>query len=101
MELIQKIKEAEVQAQRILEDARVKATSIAEDTAGQRQQLWEQAQQHRRQVLEEAVATARAEGLAEAETLMQQAQTKNDDLRRAVIPKMPQAVAKVMEFVKG
>ena len=101
MELIKKIKQTETQAQQIVEQARADAAGRAEKMREDQHAALGQAEQERKKAVEAAVATAQSQGLGEAEQLKAQAEQDRRQLRDKANAKMPAAVAKVMDYLKG
>ena len=101
MELVKKIRQAEEQAQGIIERTKAAAAEKAEEGRKNRRRLLTEAEQQRKKAIEDAVAKARSQGLAEAEKLKAQAGTKQQQLREKAAGKMTPAVKKVMEYLKG
>jgi vacuolar-type H+-ATPase subunit H len=100
MELIKKIKQAETQAQEIIEQAKAQAAAQAEEGRQRRLESLTQAEHDRRKSVEAAVAEAQSQGLVEIENLKAQAEKKRQQLRNKVGKKTTPAVAKVMEYLK-
>ena len=101
MELIQKIKKAEAQAQEIIEQARIEATEQAEKGRDKRRQTLTDAEQHRKRATEAAIAEAQARGSAEVNKLKAQAENKRHELRNKTGSRMAAAAAKVMDYLRG
>ena len=101
MELIKQIKEAETQAQKIIEQAKTDAANRAEEAQKGRIQTLEQARHERKKSIEVAVAAAQSQGLAEIEKLKAQAEKNRQQLRDKAQNKMAGAVTKVMDYLKG
>jgi vacuolar-type H+-ATPase subunit H len=101
MELIKKIKAAEVQAQQIIEQAKTAAAAQAEQGRKNRLQALEQAEQQRKKAIEDAVAAARTQALTEAENLKAQAEKDCRQLHDKANAKINKAAAKVMGYLKG
>ena len=101
MELIKKIKEAEAQAQQIIEQAKTQVAQQAEQNQQSRIEAMNQAQQQRRKTIDEAVTKAQSEGLGQAEQLKEQAGMDRQQLRENAGGKMAGATQKVMEYLKG
>lgn len=99
MELIKKIKQAEAQAQQIIDQAKAQTAQQAELAQQKRQQAQAEAQQQRKKAIESAVAAAESRSVGEIESLKAQAETKRRQLRDKAGSKMPAAVAKVMEYI--
>ena len=101
MELIKKIKQAEAQAQEIIEQAKAEAAGQTEEGRKNRRRLLAEAEQQRKKAIEAAVAAAQSQGLAEIEKLKTQAEKKQQQLRDRVAGKMAPAVTKVMDHLRG
>ena len=99
MELIKKIKQAETEAQEIIEKANADAAKQAEKGRANRLRILAEAEQERKEAIEAAVATAQSQGLAETEQLKAQAETRHQELRDKAADKMAGAVTKVMEYL--
>ena len=100
MELIKKIKQAEAQAQQIIEQARADAARYAEEARQGRRQALIQAEQERKKAIEAAVAKAETQGLAEVEVIKSEAEKQRQQLREGTAGKMDSAAAKVMNYLK-
>ncbi len=100
MELIKKIKQAEAQAQEIIEQAKADTSRQAEKGRENRLEALAKAEHGRKEATEAAVAVAQSEGLAEIENLKSQAERDRQELRDKVKAKMAGAVAKVMDYLK-
>lgn len=101
MELIKRIKQAEAEAQRIVEEAKVQAAKSAEEGRGSRDELQAVAERERKEALEAAIAAAESEGAAEIEKLKGQAEKEQQRLREKAEGKMAGAVEKLMEYLRG
>ena len=101
MELIKKIKQTEAQAQEIIEKAKADAAGRAEKMREDQRVALGRAEQERKKAVEAAVATAQSQGLEETEQLKTQAEKDRRKLRDKANTKMPAAVAKVMDYLKG
>ena len=101
MELIKKIKETEAQAQEIIEKAKADAATQAEKTREDHRQALEQAERERKKAIDAAVGEAQSQGLQEAEQLKARAENDRRQLRDKANAKMPPAVAKVMDYLRG
>lgn len=99
MELIKQIKQAEAQAQQIIEQAKVDAAKQAEVARKNQQQALAKAEQERKKTTESAVAAAQKEASAEVEKLKAKAEKDRRQLRDNVADKMAQAVGKVTDYV--
>ncbi|MFC1677479.1 hypothetical protein ACFL3G_10515 [Planctomycetota bacterium] len=101
MELIKRIKEAETQAQEIIEQAKTHAAQQVEQSHKDRLSKLEQAQQQRRLAIDTAVDNAQKQGFEQAEKLKAKAEKDREQLRKNVGSKMANATAKVMDYLKG
>jgi V/A-type H+-transporting ATPase subunit G/H len=101
MELIKKIKQAEAQAQEIIEQAKAEAAGQTEEGRKNRRRLLAEAEQERKKAIEAAVAASQSEGLAEIEKLKTQAGKKQQQLQDKAAGKMAPAVTKVMDYLRG
>jgi V/A-type H+-transporting ATPase subunit G/H len=102
MELIKQIKQAEAEAQRIIEEAKAQAADEAEKGRRNRQKILEKAQVERKKAIEAAIAAAQSEGLAEVEELNAAAEKKRKQLSEKANSKMGGAVARVTDYlIKG
>ena len=99
MELIKKIKEAEAQAQQIIEQAKAQSAGQAEQGRESRLQVLTEAEQERKKALEAAVAVAHSQAVAEIKDLKAQAEKKRQQLRERVANKIAGAVVKVMDYL--
>jgi len=101
MELIKKVKQAEQQAQQIIEDAKAESTKQAEQSQEHRCQLMEEAEQNRKKTISEAVNQAEVQAQQEAESLRAQAEKQRQELHNKVGSKIGGAAAKVMDYLQG
>jgi len=101
MELIKKIKQAETEAQHIVEKTRAEAAEKAEHGQQKRTEALAQAEHKRNKAIEEAVNTAQSQGLDEAKTLKTQAQNNRQQLRNKVDTKIAGAVTRLTNYLKG
>lgn len=101
MELIKKIKQAEKQAQEVVEHAKVQTAAESEKNRSLLAQALAKADQERKQAIQTAVTAAESQGLAEIEELKAKAETGRQQLREAVGGKMAAAVTKIMDHLKG
>jgi len=101
MELIKKIKQTEAQAQEIIEKAKADAAERAEKIRQDQRLALEQAERERKKAIEVAVGEAQSQGLKEAEQLKARAENDRRQLRDKANAKMPPAVAKVMDYLRG
>ena len=101
MELIKKIKQAEAQAQKIIEHAKVEAAERAEKGRENRQKALLEAEQQRKKATEAALADARSRGRAEVEKLKAQAEKQRQELHDKTRSKTAAATARVIDYLKG
>jgi len=101
MELIKKIKQAEAQAQEIIEQAKTKAAADAEEARKKRAAAQAEAEQARRKAIDAAVAEARSQGQGEAANLKVDAEARRDKLRQETQGKTGPAVDRVMNYLRG
>jgi len=99
MELLKKIKQAEAQAQEIIEQAKADALTQSQKKRDNRLKSLEKAEKERKKAIEAAVAAAHSDGLAEIENLKAQAEKDRHKLREKANDKMATAVAKVMDYL--
>jgi len=99
MDLIKKIRQAETQAQQIVEQAKAAAASQAQKNRARRLEALAEAEQERKKATEVAVAAAKSQSLAEIRELKAGAQQKRRQLRDKVASKMATAVARVMDYL--
>ena len=101
MELIKKIKQAETQAQEIIDQAKADAVNQAEENLQNRQEAIAAAEQERKKAVESAVNEAKSQGLKEVAALKTDAQEKRRQLKDQTKPKVAGAVEKVVAYLKG
>jgi vacuolar-type H+-ATPase subunit H len=101
MELIKQIKEAETQAQKIIEQAGADAAKNAQNQREKHQQTLADAEQQRKKTIEDAVTKAQSQGLAGIENLKAQAEKQRQQLRDKVADKIADAVTTVTDYLKG
>jgi len=101
MELIKKIKQAETQAQEIVEQAKAEAARLAEKGRERRLAVLAQAEQERKKAIEAAVSKAESEGLAEIKSLKAQADKGRQVLREKAAGKMSAATGKIIDYLRG
>lgn len=101
MELIKQIKQAETQAQEIIEQAGVEAARQTEKGRENRLAVLTEAEQERKKAIEAAVAGSRSESLAEIELLKAEAEKKRQQLRNKAAGKMDKAAAKIIDCLRG
>lgn len=101
MELIKKIKEAEASGREIVEQAKSEAADMHEEGKTKRREAQEQAQQERKNAIEAAIAAAQSKGSEEVEQLKAQSEQNRLQLRNEASGKMPAAVTKVMDYIRG
>ena len=100
MELIRKIKEAEKQAQEIIEQSKANVLKKAESDKKVYQQLMDEAGAARRQTIADAEESAKQQGLAEVEKLRSQAAASQQELRNIAEGKTASAADKVVSSLK-
>lgn len=101
MELIKKIKEAEAEAQDVIDRAKSDAVRMAEEGRKGRLAALSEAEQQRKKAIASAVAAAKSEGLAESQKIKEQARKGHQQLRQKAEGKITAAVARVMDYLKG
>ena len=101
MELIKKIKEAEANAQQIVEHAKSEAGGLHEEGRVKHREALEQAQQERQVAIEAAIAAAQSEGSEEIAHLKAQSEKNRLQLRHEAAGKIPAAMSKVTDYIKG
>ncbi len=100
MELIKKIKQAESEAQQIVEQAKKDAAESAHKAKQAEQEALEQAQRDRKKAIDSAVEEGQKQGQAEAAGLKVEGQNKREQLRDKATAQMNAAVASVMEYLR-
>jgi len=100
MELIKKIKQAEVEAQEMIEKAKVDAAALVDQGRQKRRRRQEEAEAHRRKAIDAAVEKAGAQAGDEVKGLNAQAEQQRQQLRQGVQDKIPAAVAKVVDYLR-
>lgn len=101
MELIKKIKQAESQAQEIIDQAKAEAAKQVEQGRENRRKSLEEAERQRNKAIEASVNQAREEGQKEAEVLKLEAENHRRQLRDQTGDKTAAAVDKVVGYLKG
>ena len=101
MELIKKIKQAETQAQEIIENAKTQAAGQAEKDRENRQKALLEVEQQRNKATEAAIAAAQSQGRAEVENLKEQAENRRRQLHDKAGSRMATAAARVMDYLRG
>jgi len=101
MELIKKIKQAETEAQEMIDQARVRAGEEAEKGRKKRLQAQADAEQERKKAVEASVGAAEAQGRIEVEDLKAQAESARQQLREHVAGKTAEAAAKVVNYLRA
>jgi V/A-type H+-transporting ATPase subunit G/H len=100
MELIKKIKQAETEAQEIVEQAKADAVVLADKGRQTRRQRLEESELQRKKTIDAAVEKARAQAQVEVKTLKTRAEQERRQLRDHVKGKVPAAVAKVADYLR-
>jgi len=101
MELIKQIKQAEAQAQQIIEQAKAKAAEQAGQHGKKQRQIRLEAEQQRKKAVDAAVDGAWAQGKSEVAVLKAEAEKQKNQLRQETKPKVSAAIARVMDHLKG
>lgn len=101
MELVKKIKEAEKQAGEIIAQAESATDTMAEQMLQDKEKVMNVAKQERAKAIQKAVEQAESQARSEVENLKAQAQQHREQLRKETELKIPMAVKKVTDFVKG
>lgn len=101
MELITKIKQAEAEAQQMIEQAKADAVRGTEDIRHKRAAMLAEAEQARRKAIDAAVERAQEQGRAEAATLKAESDKQCEQLRRQTEGKIDAAVERVVGYLKG
>jgi len=101
MELIKQIKQAEAQAQEIIDRAKAEAIKEADLARQKRQQATAEAEAERKKAVASARERARAEGQKLLEGLKAQAEDARRKLRNETDKKMAAAVDKALGYLKG
>lgn len=101
MELLKQIKEAETQTQQIIDRAKADASAASDEARKKRQASVVEAEQQRRKAIESATDAAKAQGLAEAQNLKEQAKKTRQQLWQKAEGKIPTAAEKVVGYLKG
>ncbi len=101
MELIKKIKQAEAEAQEIIDKAKADTINQAEQGRQKRREAMAAAEQERRKAVDSAVAKARSQGQAEVAKLKADSQGQKQQLQDQTKTKMAAAVEKVVAYLKG
>jgi vacuolar-type H+-ATPase subunit H len=101
MDLIRKIKQAEVQAQQIIEQAKSEAAGKSEQFRQNRSKLLAEAEQQRKRAIEAAVSAAESDALSQVKELQSQAEKQRRKLREKAGGKTATATAKVIEYLRG
>jgi len=100
MELVKKIKEAEAHAEQIVVQAKADAVKQAEELKNQHQQNLAEAEQERKKAIEDAIGQAKSRGENQAEELKAKAEEQKNLLVKNCKDRLPQAVAKVTDYIK-
>jgi vacuolar-type H+-ATPase subunit H len=101
MELIKKIKQAESQAQEIIEKAKAETAKRAEKDKENRQKVLAEAEQQRKKATEVSVAAAQSQGRAEVEKLKTQFENQRRELHDKVGDKKATAAAKIVDYLSS
>ncbi|MHC4115757.1 MAG: hypothetical protein ACYSSL_10655 [Planctomycetota bacterium] len=101
MDLIKNIKQAETQAQEIINKAKEQAAKQAEEGRLMHLESLSKAESGRKKAIEEAVSAAQSEAKAEIEQLKARAETDRQQLGQTAQGKIDRAVARVLDYLKG
>ncbi len=101
MELIHKIKQAESDAKKVVENAQRQAADISIQTKDTIAALWEQARRQRTDAINSAVSAARKQAEEQISQMQQQAGQSRVAMIQQAKSKMNAAVQKVLEYVKN
>lgn len=99
MELIRKVKQAEEQAQQIIEQTKAEMARQAEESRQRHRQLLEEAEQERKKTTADAIAQAESQACQDVENLKARAQGQRQELHNKVDSKMAGAVARVTNYI--
>ncbi len=100
MELIKKIKEAETEAQRIIEQAKAESAEATLKARQAEQDVLEQAEHDRKKAIDSAIAAGQKQGQAEAQNLKAEGQKKREQIRAKAQTQINAAVSKVVEYLR-
>ena len=101
MELIKKIKEAEKQAQQIIDKAKSEAAEQNEQFRQRQVQVLEEAEVARKEQTKAAVAEAEQKTKVELQDIQKQADKDRRQLQDKAMAKTDKAIEKVMDYLKG
>jgi len=101
MELIKQIKQAEAQAEQIIAQAKAEAVRQSQQAAERRMKALSEAEQKRKKTIADAVNTAHSQGIADVEAMKAQGSQTRQQLRDNIAGKIPGAVAKIVNYLKG
>ncbi|MFC1738930.1 Tc toxin subunit A [Planctomycetota bacterium] len=101
MELIKKIKEAEKQAQQIIDKAKSEAAEQIEQFRQRQVQVLEEAEVTRKEQTKAAVAEAETKTKVELQDIQKQADKDRRQLHDKAKAKMDKTIDKVMDYLKG
>jgi len=101
MDLIKNIKQAETQAQEIINKAKEDAAKRAEEGRLMRLESLSKAESERKKAIEEAISAARAGAKEEIEQLKAQAEANKQQLSQTAQGKIDGAVTRVLDYLKG
>jgi V/A-type H+-transporting ATPase subunit G/H len=100
MEMIKKIKEAESEAQKLIEQAKADAAEATMKARQAQQQAIEQAERDRKKATDDAIAAGRSQGLAEGDTLKAECRKQHQQLFDKAKSRMDAAVSKVIDYLR-
>ena len=101
MELIRRIKQAETQAQGIIEQAKADSARATEAARISHHKAIEQGEQNRMRAVESAVSAAESQAKVEVGRLKADAERKLKELRDKATGRKQSAVVKVVTHIKG
>lgn len=96
MELIKQIKDAENQANDIIEKAKQDAALLLDEAKDQRAELLKQSQQRRIKAIDEAVSLAQQDGKAQADQIVRTGAEAVSSLKASCSQKLQSSVEKVL-----
>lgn len=100
MELIKRIKEAESEAQRIIEQAKADSAASAQQGKLAGQKMLAQAEHDRRKAIEFAVAAMRSQGQAEGGILRAEGHKQRQQMHTRTNSRTDAAVASIIEYLR-
>jgi V/A-type H+/Na+-transporting ATPase subunit G/H len=101
MELVKRIKKAEEDANKIINDAREDAASELEKAKIQQELKLSEKEGERKEIIESRCIKAENEASKKADEMRQEAQKKCEKISEQVESKMEDSVSKVIEFISS